>query len=226
MTGARPGDSDEALVRAVAGGSDEALAALYDRHAASIYATAYRLTGDRQVAEEVVQEAFLALWNRADTFDPSAGTAAGWLRAIGRNRAIDRLRAMGRRPLVVATSAAEGLGDEADGSIERSLAHGTLVGGSSAEPGPEARAELDEVHDLLRAAIGAMAEDERTVIALAYGDGLSQSEIAARLDWPLGTVKTRTRRALRHLREVLAAELGPALAPVEEPVTTGEDGRG
>src|SRR5215213_3124363 len=96
---------DAHLVRSVAAGSEDALAALYDRHADAIYAVASRLTADRQVAEEVVQETFLALWNRAELFDPATGSLAAWLYTIARNRTVDRLRAAGRRPTVVALSA-------------------------------------------------------------------------------------------------------------------------
>src|SRR5919205_1961245 len=97
----RPGADDAALVREVAAGSESALATLYDRHADAVYAAACRLTSDRQIAEEVVQETFLALWNRAELFDPNAGSLGSWLRAIARNRTVDRLRAAGRRPSLV-----------------------------------------------------------------------------------------------------------------------------
>ena len=93
---------DAAVVREMAAGSEAALETLYDRYATAIFAAAYRLTSDRGTAEEVVQETFLALWNRAETFDPAAGSLAAWLHAIARNRAIDRLRAAGRRPSLVA----------------------------------------------------------------------------------------------------------------------------
>src|SRR5688572_33199221 len=104
---------DLRLVRAVAAGSQEALATLYDRHADAVYAAASRLTSDRQVAEEVVQETFLALWNRAELFDPATGSLAAWLYTIARNRTVDRLRAAGRRPNLVAISATRGI-DEHD----------------------------------------------------------------------------------------------------------------
>ena len=94
-----PGEAD--LVRAVASGSEEALATLYDRHVDGIHAAALRLTNDRQLAEEVVQETFLALWNRAELFDPAVASLATWLRTIARNRTVDRLRAAGRRPQLV-----------------------------------------------------------------------------------------------------------------------------
>ena len=102
MVTARAGEpEDVALVERLVGGSEGALAELYDRHADAIFALVNWLTSDRGIAEEVVQETFLTLWNRAETFDPRAGSLAAWLHTIARNRAIDRLRAAGRRPTLV-----------------------------------------------------------------------------------------------------------------------------
>lgn len=205
MPEARPGQPDDAaLVGAVAGGSEDALAALYDRHAASIFGLAARLTDDRQVAEEVVQETFLALWNRAELFDPASGSLAAWLHAIARNRAVDRLRAAGRRPRLVALEPMDA--DEGRGSPIERLPEGLVIGGAAPDPTPEEAAERAELGARVRGALEAMPEEERTPIVLAYRDGLTQSEIAEQLGWPLGTVKTRTRRALLRLR----GALGPA----------------
>src|SRR2546422_3464212 len=98
MSGARAAVDDAALVREVATGSQDALAELYDRHASAVFAAACRLTTDRQLAEEVVQETFLAVWNRAELFNPATGSLAAWLHTIARNRTVDRLRASARRP--------------------------------------------------------------------------------------------------------------------------------
>jgi RNA polymerase sigma-70 factor, ECF subfamily len=227
MTGADPGSgSDATLVRAVASGSHDALAALYDRHADAVFASASRLTSDRGMAEEVVQETFLALWDRAETFDPSIGSLAAWLHTIARNRTVDRLRAAGRRPnLVPLSSAASGgsaLGssDEADAdTLERVLAGGMIVAGAVPPASPERELALGELRTALQHALAGMPEAERVVIVMAYSEDLSQSEIAERLGWPLGTVKTRTRRALRHLREELGSGVGPEftryMAPAE-----------
>jgi RNA polymerase sigma-70 factor (ECF subfamily) len=224
MTGADSGSgSDAALVRAVASGSHDALAALYDRHADAVFASSSRLTSDRGMAEEVVQETFLALWDRAETFDPSVGSLPAWLHTIARNRTVDRLRAAGRRPNLVPLSAAASGGagaEEADAdTLERVLAGGLLVAGAAPPPSPERELALRELRSALQAALADMPEPERIVIVMAYAEDLSQSEIAERLGWPLGTVKTRTRRALRHMREVLGSGVGPEftryLAPVE-----------
>lgn len=199
---------DAALVREVAAGSQDALALLYDRHAEAVHVAASRLTTDRQVAEEVVQETFLALWNRAELFDPTAGSLAAWLHTIARNRTVDRLRAMGRRPRLVPISSIR-QEDEADASaLERIANAGHVVGGADMGPGPEGALDALEVRLSIRGALDGMPEVERTVILLAYRDNLTQSEIAQRLGWPLGTVKTRTRRALLRLREAMAGAVG------------------
>src|SRR4029079_14284936 len=112
------GEPDDAvLVRAVAAGSEDALAALYDRHVNGIHAVALRLTNDRQLDEEVVQETFLALWNRAELFDPALASLATWLRTIARNRTVDRLRAAGRRP-TLGPPAGRGCGEAPAGELD------------------------------------------------------------------------------------------------------------
>jgi len=223
MDGREGATDDAAVVFRMAAGSEAALEILYDRYAASIYAAAYRLTSDRGTAEEVVQETFLALWNRAETFDPAAGSLAAWLHAIARNRTIDRLRAAGRRPTLVALSSAAAPDEDATQALDRLVAGGSIVAGATPSPGPEQAFAAVDVHQAIDTALAAMPDIERTVILLAYQEELSQSEIAARLGWPLGTVKTRTRRALQRLREGLGAEFGPGAGLDVVPVPAGED---
>ena len=233
MTENGPGTRADAadLVRKVAAGSHDALAELYDRHADAVFASAYRLTSDRGLAEEVVQETFLALWNRAETFDPSVGSLAAWLHTIARNRTVDRLRAAGRRPPLVPLSSAAssgsayGGGDEPDAdALERVLASGAIVAGSAPLRSPEMEVALHELRAALQTALAAMPELERVVIVMAYGEDLSQTEIAEQLGWPLGTVKTRTRRALLRLREVMGGEVGPEFTRYLAPApTAGRD---
>jgi RNA polymerase sigma-70 factor (ECF subfamily) len=221
MTGDRHAPGDEAaLVREVAAGSQDALAALYDRHVDAVFAAAIRLTADRQVAEEVVQETFLALWNRAELFDPRVGSLAAWLHTIARNRTVDRLRAAGRRPNLVPLSSTGGAEESDTATLERIVASGNVLGGADLGPGPEGELAAAELRTVIRGALADLPEHERTALVLAYSAELTQSEIAERLGWPLGTVKTRTRRALLRLREVLAEELGPGtgLAPIGVPV--------
>jgi len=212
---------DAALVREVVGGSEGALAAIYDRHVDAVYATATRLTADRQIAEEVVQETFLALWNRAELFDPRAGSLAAWLHTIARNRTVDRLRAAGRRPNLIPLSAASGEDEGDSAALDRLVAAGTVLGGATIGLGPEGELAAGELRQVLRDALAGLPESERTAIVLAYREELTQTEIAERLGWPLGTVKTRTRRALLRLRETLGSGVGPEFARYLAPVAPG-----
>ncbi len=182
---------------------------IYDRHADALFGTALRFLRDREAAAEVVQESFLALWRRARQFDAAAGSLAGWLHGIGRNQAIDRLRAEARRPQPIRSSSA-GQATRDPGAVDGlESANARLAAPTSEEP-PE---ETDRrwLRALLRTALSEMQPDEREVLVLAYDHGLSQSEIAERLAVPIGTVKSRTRRALLRLR----ARLGdvPDLRP-------------
>ena len=195
--------TDADLLRLVVDGSAEALASLYDRHARDVHALAARTTRDASLAGDVVQETFLALWDRAELFDPARGSLRGWLLAIARNRAIDHVRYARRHDRAVAFSAF-GTADQDDGSIAEWLTDsGVLVATGAPDPGPETTVVNFETRAVVADAIASLAPVERSVILLAYERHLSQVEIAARLGWPLGTVKTRTRRALRHLRERL-----------------------
>ena len=207
--------SDAELVTELIGGSHDALAVLYDRHSSAVFASAMRATRDHWIASEVVQETFLAFWDRAERFDPSKGSLAGWLATIARNRAIDHLRAAGRHQRAATFSS---FGAEADDhtTVEWLTASGELVGSASPEPAPELALTSKETRAAIEDAMASLDPIERSVIELAYAGGLTQAEIASRLGWPLGTVKTRTRRALHHLRDRL--EASPAsVVPVAVP---------
>ncbi len=174
------------------------------------------------MAEEVVQETFLALWNRAELFDPNVGSLAAWLHTIARNRTVDRLRAAGRRPTLIPLSSAAGDDVHDQVALDRLVGAGTVIGGAAVGRGPEGELAVTELREILRDALADLPDAERTAIVLAYREELTQSEIAERLGWPLGTVKTRTRRALLRLREALARELGPGYEPVAIPVAAHE----
>jgi RNA polymerase sigma-70 factor, ECF subfamily len=196
-------ESDPELVRQVTEGSQEALAGLYDRHARGVFSAAMRTSRDQWISAEVVQETFLALWDRAERFDPSRGTLPAWLQTIARNRAVDHLRADGRHHRAAAFSSF-GSNDVDDHSVVEWLTEsGDLIGAAGPEPAPEIALLSQETRASVEEAVASLDPLERRVIALAYESGLSQSEIAAQLGWPIGTVKTRTRRALRHLRDRL-----------------------
>jgi RNA polymerase sigma-70 factor (ECF subfamily) len=199
--------TDAYLLERVTEGSAEALASLYDRHADAVYSIAARTTGDATVASDVVQETFLALWDRAESFDPTRGSLRGWLMAIARNRAIDHHRHARRHDRAIAFSTLA-TADNDDGSIAEWLtSSGAPVAMGAPDPGPEAAVVGLETRGSMVEAIASLDPLERSVITLAYGSHLSQVEIAARLGWPLGTVKTRTRRALKHLRERMVPPL-------------------
>jgi RNA polymerase sigma-70 factor (ECF subfamily) len=214
--------SDSSLMGQLIAGSEAALASLYDRHAEAVFATALRVSQDRGIAAEVVQDTFLTLWNRAELFDRSRGAVPTWLLAIARNRAIDRLRAAGRHERA-ATFSSFGRGEaDAQSTIEWLTSTGDLIGAAGPEPGPEMALADKEARESIQDALSSLSPLERRVIELAYDTGLSQSEIATHLGWPIGTVKTRTRRALRHLRERLE---GPRLGDWHPAVSPGSPAR-
>ncbi|HUG47533.1 MAG TPA: sigma-70 family RNA polymerase sigma factor [Candidatus Limnocylindria bacterium] len=190
-------------MRELLSGSEEALLELYRRHADNLFRAAVLRLGDRQLAEEVVQDTFLALWNRAELFDARRGTLVGWLSVIARNRSVDMFRQAGRRAPSVPLSAMLPDDQSGNASIESALRRAAVAGGNSV-PEPEAALDGAWLRTEVSRALDDIPEMERQVIRLAYYEELSQTEIAARLDWPLGTVKTRTRRALARLRESLA----------------------
>lgn len=217
--------SDASLIHQLIEGSQDALAGLYDRHAQAVFATAMRVSRDRGIAEEVVQETFLTLWNRAELFDPSRGALSAWLLTIARNRAIDRLRVASRHERA-ATFSSFGRGQADDQStVEWLTSTGDLIGAAGPEAGPEMALADKETRELIRDALASLSPVERNVIELAYGTGLSQSEIAAHLGWPMGTVKTRTRRAFRHLRERLEGPQTDAGAPDTVPAMSRSEPR-
>jgi RNA polymerase sigma-70 factor (ECF subfamily) len=191
------------LVQMLVDGSEDALARLYARHAPAVFAEATRASRDRSIAAEVVQETFLTLWNRAALFDPSRGELRSWLLTMAHNRAIDHLRRAKRHDRATAFSSFGNSGDADASTIDWLAASGEPVAAAGPEPGPETWLSREETRASIAAAVASLAPFERSMISLAYDAGLSQSEIAVRLGWPIGTVKTRTRSALRHLRERL-----------------------
>src|SRR4051812_19408560 len=158
---------DAALVRQLIDGFEPALAELYDRHSQTVYAAAVRVTRDPGMAAEVVQETFLALWDRAELFDASIGSLRAWLRTIARNRAVDRLRSNRRHDRAAAFSSFAGVAD--DGTVaEWLVAAGTPLAMSGAEPSPEVALAQRELRQSLAVAIARLDPQEREVIELAY----------------------------------------------------------
>jgi RNA polymerase sigma factor (sigma-70 family) len=179
--------SEAELMQQVAAGEIGGLETLYDRYHAAAYALALRITSETGMAEDVVQDAFLGLWRNAGRYAELKGSVRGWLLAIVRHRAIDTLR---RR------RAGTALGDDADAILPAAL--------TTPDPWPEVAGRLEA--EQVRRALTVLPPAQREVIELAYFDGLTQREIAARTRAPLGTVKSRMRLGLVALR----AELGPS----------------
>jgi RNA polymerase sigma-70 factor (ECF subfamily) len=215
-------NAEAQLMRRVRGRSQEAFADLYDRHIGGVFATALRASGDPGIAEEVVQDTFLALWNRVEQFDPARGALATWLGTIARNRAIDRLRSAGRHDRAAAFSSyGTGAADQRS-VLDELMASGKPIAMAGPEPVPEGAALQRETRATVHEALGSLDPLERRVIELAYRDGLSQSEIAVVLGWPIGTVKTRTRRALLHLRGRFEADRTEVVLPARVAPRIGE----
>jgi RNA polymerase sigma-70 factor (ECF subfamily) len=168
-----------------------AMGELYDRYGRLAYSLIYRIVRDVGVAEDLVQETFLRVWNRAQAFDAERGALGPWLLAVARNRAIDYVRSAG--------------GKMAKGALELEYAE---------RPALFINFEADVLSQdqarRVRAAIEKLNENQRHVIELAYFEGLSQSEMAERMGQPLGTVKTWVRTALKNLREDLGEKAARA----------------
>ncbi len=174
-----PRDLDDSrLVARIAAGDEAAFVIAYDRHSGFVFGSVARFVGDREVAAEVVQDAFMALWRRARQFDAASGSLLTWLLAIARHRAIDRLRAEGRRPArdAIHLEAFTSDGPGANGS--RPDVPPELIAGSSTDPGTVASRRW--VQAVVRTGISELPEHERQVILLGYGQDLSQSQIAER----------------------------------------------
>jgi RNA polymerase sigma-70 factor (ECF subfamily) len=166
-----PGDT--ALLRRIVARDAAAIAEVYVRHARLLFNLILRVLRDRADAEDVLQEVFVTVWERAPTYDPALGAPLAWLVRIARNRAIDRLRANAARARLAETS----------------LAGAIMTGGS--DPG--------ERHDI-RSALDVLVPEQRELVECAYFMGLTHTELAARFNLPLGTVKTRVRNGLLALR--------------------------
>jgi RNA polymerase sigma-70 factor (ECF subfamily) len=178
-------EGDQTLVRAIAAGDTRALAALYDRHAPLMLALSRRIVLGKPEAEDIVHDVFLEAWRRAADYDENRGSVKAWLLLRTRSRAIDFRKSAG-----VSRAVSMGDGDWL----------GALADPRSGDEAPD--------RTRLRQLLTALNEDQREVLLLGYFEGLSSSEIAARVGVPIGTVKSRVAAALAALRQALADQQG------------------
>jgi RNA polymerase sigma-70 factor, ECF subfamily len=167
---------DTALVSAIRSGDQNAMAALYDRYSSVVYSVALRVLGDTGAAEDVQQDVFMQLWRNPGAFDASRGNLGAWLAVISRNRAIDALRK--RRPETDFEEVVLAVVPDMAGDADRMRIAG-------------------KVRELL----AAMPSAQRSALEMAYYEGLTHTEIAAKTGEPLGTIKTRIRAGLTALRK-------------------------
>jgi RNA polymerase sigma-70 factor, ECF subfamily len=175
--------ADQLALAGLARGDETALASLYDRHATGVYSLALRILQDVGDAEDIVQEVFTQAWRQASRYDARRGAVVAWLLTMARTRALDRLRARRTRTQDVIDD------DVAEVSDPVALQDAMLLSG--------------EQVSRVRAALSQLPVLQRVALELAYYEGLTHAEIAARLEEPLGTVKTRIRSAMLKLRDAL-----------------------
>lgn len=173
--------ADISLLDRIVARDERAVANLYDRHHRLLFGLILRILRDRSEAEEVLQEVFVLVWTRAETYNIALGSPAAWLARIARNRSIDRLRANSVRLKAVESAPLPAAADS-----------------------PETRAALSEQQRAVASALDTLPPDQRVLIEQAYFLGLTQSELAERFNLPLGTVKTRIRTGMTALRERLS----------------------
>jgi len=173
---------DADLLRAIAQRDETALGSLYDRYRLILFGLLVRILGSREEAEDVLQEVFIQVWRRAADFDEQRGKAFTWLVTLARSRAIDRLRQLSARDRLATATAQEAPSEASDAAQDAYQA---------------------EQKEIVAAALAQLPEEQRQTLLLAYFEGLTQSEIATRLQAPLGTIKTRMRSGMIKLREFL-----------------------
>jgi RNA polymerase sigma-70 factor (ECF subfamily) len=178
------------LIARVARRERAAFEELYTRYANILYATALKFLKEDADAQDVVQDVFIQIWDKAKLYDPAKGKPLTWALTMTRNRSIDRIRAIQRRTRLRDDFQAETFVGESEGIRE------ALTG-----------VDASEKAQILRAAVNKLSAQQREIVELAYFSGLTQSEIAERLGEPLGTVKARARRGLMKLKELLSDQL-------------------
>jgi len=185
--------ADIALIERIVAREADAVGELYDRHNRLLFGLILRILRDRSESEEVLQEVFVLVWTRAETYNVALGSPAAWLVRIARNRAIDRLRANAVRLRAVESAPAAANVDN-----------------------PEAQAAASEQQRVVASALESLPSDQRTLIEEAYFLGMTQSELADKFKLPLGTVKTRIRAGMQALRQQLSGYIFARAGAVED----------
>ena len=183
--------ADTRILSRMAGGDRDALAELYDRFSRPLYATALRILNDQGEAQDVVHDVFISLWEKSALFASERGTAFAWAVTLTRNRSIDRLRSRRRRSVLLEQAAPSDLGYDQ----------------SPTGSGADDQAALGDQARVVRSAVADLPDEQKLALEMAFFGGLTQQEIAQRLDQPLGTVKARIRRGLLKLRDSLGHRL-------------------
>ncbi|MDQ6611135.1 MAG: sigma-70 family RNA polymerase sigma factor [Gemmatimonadota bacterium] len=184
-----PANNDAVLIEAMGRGDERAAATLYDRYSGVLFALAVRIVGNSADAEDVVLDAFTQAWNSASRYESNRGSVLGWLTTITRTRALDVVRARGRRTKAVDT-ASRSMGDDPVGVAGATVSAAEVV-------------EQKERASAVTSAMAVLSGQQRHAIELAFFEGLTHTEIAERLGEPLGTIKTRIRLGMLKLRDAL-----------------------
>ncbi|MBL9154481.1 MAG: sigma-70 family RNA polymerase sigma factor [Verrucomicrobiales bacterium] len=183
-------EEDHQLMQRIASGDHDAFDAFCDRYSPLIFSTAYKVLNHAQDAEDVAHDVLLSVWQKADSYEPTKGTLVTWICTTTRNRSIDRVRSVQRR---------SAMHDRYESRQEIEL--------------PEAQASgrdevfLSDARQILESAVVELSPEQREVIEMAYFEGLTQRQIADRLNSPLGTVKARIRRGLQRLQGMIRERL-------------------
>jgi RNA polymerase sigma-70 factor (ECF subfamily) len=183
-------EHDSELLRRTALGDHRSLKELHTRYSGVLLATAFRVLNNVKDAEEVVQEAFVQIWEKAGVYDVARGKPLTWAMTLTRNKAIDRLRRVQRRH-----------------RLQEEIEQEAQIWDRMSEHDSSDEAAAHETHAIVRSAVIQLSDDQRRAIELAFFSGLTQHEIAEKLDEPLGTVKARIRRGMMKLRTIIGPKL-------------------
>ncbi|MEO6052662.1 MAG: sigma-70 family RNA polymerase sigma factor [Chthoniobacterales bacterium] len=187
-----PNHHEEAavLIRKVAEGDRHSFEALYDQFSGLVFSTASRILSDQTDAEDVTQDVFVQIWDKAGLYSASRGTPVTWIITLTKNKSIDRLRSVQRKF-----------------RLKEEVQKENAIIDVRTDRKPENEVQLHENSQIIKNAVAELLPDQRTVIELAYFSGLTQSQIAEELNEPVGTVKARIRRAMGKLKELVSRRL-------------------